>query len=547
MSTIPGMTIYADPIAEAESALMKWENLTTAEKLAIKVLCESSFEAFLRIFFQLIQGQRFKKNWHHTFECRLAERIYRGEIKRCIINVAPGSTKTEIWSIHWVAWCILKNIQEGRPSKWLPLSYSDDLVSENSNRVKEILDSEEFQTLWPLELSNSNKGKSDWLYHDQHGHAHRLYGTSINGQVTGRRGGYMVPGFTGAVVLDDPMPPKDQMSLKVMGQKNQQLTRVVRSRLAHDDVPIIMIQQRIGKGDSTDFLMSDKSPDRYELFKVPALIDREYLDTLPEEMREAAIRDTGFTGKRVSYWTSKEPTETLLDMERADAYMFASQYQQEPDEALAEGVVYRKEMELLIEEGRYLAMPVEKALPVWTFWDIGINDDMVIWLMQPHRMELRLVACYGNNNEGMEHYINWLNDFADKYGIRYAKHLGPHDLAVRDVMSNQSRIKVAKRMGITFTLVERCSSKRESINALKVLFPRIYVDNKRCEKGWLALKALRREWDPDNEAFKDQTGPKWATNYTDALQQMGLHWKDAAPGNNPPAPPRSASGGWMGS
>lgn len=519
-------------IIEPEQPILRWEELDNAARMAIKALSLSSFEAFIRIWFQLIQGQYFKKNWHHTYECQLAERIYYGDISRGIVNVAPGSTKTEIWSIHWPAWCIAKCIEENRPSRWLPLSYSDDLVTENASRVKEILDSEEFRTLWPLTLSNTIKGKSDWKYYDQHGNAHRMYGTSINGQVTGRRAGFMVPGFTGALILDDPMPPKDQLSGKVMEKNNKQLNRVVRSRLAKDDVPIIMVQQRIGKGDSTEFLMSGKAPDDYELFKVPALIDREYLDTLPEDMREAAIKDTGFTGKRCSYWVDKEPTTTLLAMEKADAYMFSSQYQQDPNEALAEGVIYRKEIETLIEDGRYLSIPVEKYLPVFTFWDIGINDHMVVWLMQPHRMELRLIACYGNNNEGIEHYINWLLDFADKHGIRYAKHLGPHDLKVRDVMTKRDRVSIAKSMGIKFTTVERCKSKRESINALKVLFPRIYMDNARCEKGWEAFKALRREWDPENEAFTDSVGPKWATNYTDALQQMGLHWKDAyTPGN----------------
>ncbi len=540
------------------SEILQWERLTDADKVAIKLACESSFEAFMRIFFQLLQGQKFRKNWHHTYECRLAERVYRGEIKRGIINVAPGSTKTEIWSIHWPVWCIIQCIKEGRSTRWLPLSYSNDLVIENSTRVKEILDSEEFQALWPVRESKTTKSKYNWMYRDANNNQHRLYGTSTNGQVTGRRAGFMEQGFTGALVLDDPLPPKDADSGKLMDKSNKRLNRVVRSRLAHDEVPIIMVQQRIAKGDSTDFLMSDKSPDDYEIFRVPAIIDAEYINGLSADMREACIRDTGFDGKRCSYWPAKEPTETLLAMEKADNYMFSAQYQQRPDDALAEGVVYKREVELLIEEGRLCRIPVEKSLPVYTFWDLGINDDMVIWLMQPHRHELRMIACYANRDEGMEHYINWLHDFADKYGIRYAEHMAPHDIAVRDLMTRESRTDTAKRMGIKFRLVERCKSKRESINALKVLFPRIWIDEVRCDTdsagntgdmaahtGWKGIKGLRREWDHDNETFKDQTGPKWATNYTDALQQMGLYWKEKQP-KKPAAPLNHGAGGWLG-
>lgn len=542
--------------------LMQWENMTDAEKVAVKVASEASFEAFLRIFFQLLQGQKFKKNWHHTYECQLAEDVYNGKIKRGIINVAPGSTKTELWSIHWPVWCIIKCITDETPrsSRWLPLSYSDDLVVENATRVKEILDSEEFQQLWPLTVAQTTKSKSNWMYYDQNGNRHRLYGTSINGQVTGRRAGYMIENwFTGALILDDPLPPKEADSGKMMDKANKKLNRVVRSRLAHDDVPIIMVQQRIANGDSTDFLNSDKAPDSYQMFKVPALIDREYLETLPEEMQKACIRDTGFKKGRVSYWTDKEPTETLLAMETADNYMFSAQYQQAPDDALQEGVVYKKQLDLLIEEGRLCNIPVEASLPVYTYWDLGINDDMSIWLMQPHFKELRLVACYGNRDEGIEHYINWLHDFRDKHGIRFKEHLAPHDISVRELTSGEKRIDTAKKMGIKFKLVERCKNKRESIEALKKVFPRIWIDKVRCntdlsgatgdmakKTGVKALKALRREWDHDNEVFKDSVGPKWATNYTDALQQMGLHYKDEAKKEKPRIPQRAVAGSWMG-
>lgn len=544
------------------SNLLQWESLSDAEKIAIKVASEASFESFMRIFFQLLQGQKFKKNWHHTYECLLAEDVYHGKIRRGIVNVSPGSTKTEIWSIHWIAWCILKCISDPNPrsSRWLPLSYSDELVTENAKRVKEILDSEEFNALWPLTVDPRTKSGSNWLYKDQHGNRHRLYGTSINGQVTGRRGGYMIEKcFTGAVILDDPLPPKDMDSGLKMDTANKKLNRVVRSRLAHDDVPIIMVQQRIAKGDSTDFLNSDKSPDDYQMFRVPALIDREYINSLSEEMREACIKYTGFDGKRCSYWPDKEPTKTLLAMEKADNYMFSAQYQQRPDDALQEGVVYKKEIDLLIEEGRFCNIPVEKHLPVYTFWDLGLGDRMTIWLMQPHGKELRMIAAYGNSNEGMEHYINWLKDFQEKYSIRYEEHMAPHDIAVRDLLTKESRIDRAAKMGIKFKLVERCKSKRESINALKALFPRLWIDKVRCDTdikgetgdmatytGWKAIKGLRREWDHNNMVFKDEAGPKWCTDYCDALQQMGLYYKEKAPQSKPKPKASPRSGGWMG-
>lgn len=518
-----------------EAPLIRWEDMSNAERDAAKSMCESSFEAFLRLFFQLLQGQRFLLNWHHLMFCGLAEDIFEGKYNRVIINCPPGATKTEIWSIHWPAWCIVRCIKDARPSRWLPISYSDDLVTENTSRVKDIIDSEPFQAMWPLELSPSTRGKSDWLYRDRNGKEHRMFGTSLMGQVTGRRAGYMIrDAFTGALVLDDPLPPRDEGG-KRMQKSNQALNRVVRSRLAYDGIPIVMVQQRIGNGDSTDFLMSDKSPDKYDLFKVPAVIDRQYVEAQRDSIKELIMTDTGFSGERTSYWTAKEPTKTLLDIEKSDAFLFSSQYQQAPDEAFLEGVIFRKEVERMIADGRVCRIPVEPSLPVYTFWDLGINDDMSLWLMQPFRLDLRLIAFYSNSGEGIEHYINWLHDFRDKFHIRYDEHYGPHDLSVRELTNGDKRIDTAESMGIDFNLVPRVKIKRDSIEALRKLFPRLWVDPERCDiepirgrkvRGWEAIRKYRREWDADKEVFSDKPCHDWTSNPADALQQMGLSWED---------------------
>lgn len=542
---------------------LQWDQLTYWDRQSIKHGCEQSFEYFLRVFFQLLQGQIFLKNWHHTMMCEVVEDIFYGRENRVIVNVSPGATKTEVFSVHFPAWGILKGISAEKPfsTRWLPLSYSSDLVDENTARVKEIVESEPFKALWPLKLSRTMGAKSNWMFFDKHGNRHRMFGCSIGGQVTGRRAGFMIDGFSGCLILDDPVSPTIAESAKKLDRDNKRLSRVCRSRLARDDIPIIMVQQRLAIGDSTAFMMSDKMVDDYKLIKIPALIDREYVQSLPINHRINCIRDTGFKKEKTSYWPDKEPTETLLAMNEADSFMFGSQYGQNPEEEMSEGSVYRKQLDKLVSEGRFCAIPIEPSLPVHSFWDLGLNDDMAIWLMQAFGKELRMICCYGNRDEGMEHYINWLHDFADEHEIRYGDHYAPHDIKVRDLMTNQSRIKTAKRMGIKFKLVERCKSKRESIQALKNVFPRIWIDKTRCDTdisgttgdlskktGWKALKALKRDWDPEDEVFKDETGPKWATNYTDAIQQMGLYYKDAAskqPGSYSRNTPRSGSG-WQG-
>ena len=76
------------------SDLIVWDELTYAEKMAIKAISEHSFEGFLRCFFQITQGEKFKMNWHAKYLCRVIDEILEGKRKDTIINVSPGSAKT---------------------------------------------------------------------------------------------------------------------------------------------------------------------------------------------------------------------------------------------------------------------------------------------------------------------------------------------------------------------------------------------------------------------------------------------------------------------
>ncbi|QFQ33325.1 terminase large subunit [Klebsiella phage KL] len=47
-----------------------WEDLSPADKLAIKALSTRNFSLFLKIWFQIIQGEKLMWNWHHSYFCR---------------------------------------------------------------------------------------------------------------------------------------------------------------------------------------------------------------------------------------------------------------------------------------------------------------------------------------------------------------------------------------------------------------------------------------------------------------------------------------------
>lgn len=242
-------------------------------------------------------------------------------------------------------------------------------------------------------------------------------------------------------------------------------------------------------------------------------------------------------------------TQEIIQTERDEGMsedMIRQEYYCSFDAAVP-GCYFSKEIKAAYSDNRVTRIPIEKSLRVYTFWDLGIGDDMAIWLMQVIGHELRLIACYANSGEGMEHYINYLHDFADKHEIRFGEHYAPHDIEVRELMSGESRKDTAEKMGIKFKAVPRVNLKAESINALRAIFPRFCFDEERCEAGLAAVASYHREYDDKRKCFKDRPEHDWSSNYSDALQQLAMAWKDKVPKRaKPRRPKRPATEGWMG-
>lgn len=311
--------------------------MSDAVDLAVaKKRCEESHLHFTRYFFKHRHGQRFIVNWHHKRICDEIERVISGETENLIINVAPGSSKTEIVVINLIARGLAKNPQ----SRFLHLSYADDLTLLNSQAAREIVASDEYQELWPLKIASDTKSKKRWNVIVNNRRAGGVYATSLGGQVTGFRAGHMAPGWQGAIILDDPLKPEDAYSKSKLDTANRRLLTTVKSRKAHPKTPIIIIMQRISEGDPTGFIESGGLPGKWKYVKIPALMDEKDFDQLPEEWKNDLKDSPRDEAGRVSYWEYKEPLSDLLEMEHGkgkdqkgnqiSGHVFSSQWQQRP-------------------------------------------------------------------------------------------------------------------------------------------------------------------------------------------------------------------------
>lgn len=368
------------------------------EQSIIKERCEKDHLFFSRVFFKHRQNIKFKVNWHHRLISDVVEDVISGKKKNVVINVSPGSSKTELVVINFIA----RGLALNPHARFLHLSYSDDLALLNSQTARDMIRSDEYQALWPLKISDDTKSKKRWNVEVDGKLAGGVYATSLAGQITGFRAGHMREGFTGAIILDDPAKPDDAFSKTKMDAANRKLLTTVKSRKANPDVPIVLIMQRIAENDPTGFIKSGNLGKDWSHVVIPVIIDDAYVQSLEPKYQELIRRNSCYssppTASRFSYWPYKEPIEELEAMERGEGqdtgggrisrHVFTSQYMQNPTAMggnLIRGEWFRTHTELpKIKYRKIFADTAQKTgerndFSVFECW--GLGEDGKIYLL----------------------------------------------------------------------------------------------------------------------------------------------------------------------
>lgn len=318
----------------------------SVERAVIKAKCEKDHLFFTRYFFKHRQSIKFLINWHHVLISDAVERVIRGELKNVVINVPPGSSKTEMVAVNFIA----RGLALNPKARFLHISYSDDLALLNSETAKEIVQSDEYQALWPLAIADDAKSKKRWNVVVGGKKAGGVYAVSLGGQITGFRAGHMAEGFQGAIIIDDPLKVEDAYSKTNRDKANRKLLSTVKSRKANPDTPIVVIMQRLAEEDPTGFIKSGKMPGEWEYIEIPALITEGYVGSLPSHLQGKVSAEPRDENGRFSYWPYKEPLGELIALESADRYVFSGQYMQRPS-PLGGGIIQSAKF------GRYHVLP----------------------------------------------------------------------------------------------------------------------------------------------------------------------------------------------
>jgi phage terminase large subunit len=281
------------------------------------------------------------------------------------------------------------------------------------------------------------------------------------------------------------------------------------------------------------------NPKSYSEVIGPALVDRggwalfggtpngknQFYEIAQHAKKMQAVGDTNW------FFREYKASETgILDehyLAQARAVMTPDEYAQEFEcsfEASVKGAIYAKELEQAREAKRITSVPWDPVLPVDTDWDLGIGDAMAIWFSQSTRGgEVRLIDYCEGSGEGFPYYAGILKAKPYTYGTHWA----PHDIQVRELSSGRSRLEVAAQMGIKFQLTPRIhkgagNEVEEGIHAVRMLFPRLWFDEVKCQQGLEALMHYRRDYNQRLDEFKATPVHDWASHGSDALRGLAV-------------------------
>ena len=166
------------------------------------------------------------------------------------------------------------------------------------------------------------------------------------------------------------------------------------------------------------------------------------------------------------------------------------------------GSIWGEAIQKMIHEGRICNVPYVHGYPVYTAWDLGFTDDVVILFYQFMGRKIRIFDYHESNHKDIPFYGRLLKEKQDLYGLTYECHWLPHDARARTLPAGGKAIRqqlIDQNVGRT--AIAKRLDHEEGIQAARATFPYVWIDAKRCEFGIEAWKNYHHEWDEIKKVF----------------------------------------------
>lgn len=263
----------------------------------------------------------FVRGWAIEAIAEHLQAVTEGQIKRLLMNVPPGFTKSLMTDVFWPAW-------EWGPRnmphlRYVCASYSNHLTERDNMRCRNIVISDRYQRMWGNRFKISNEQFTKIKFANDH--TGWKLATSVGGIGVGERGDRFI--------IDDPNNTMEMESQLVRDTTNLWFTEVVPDRMNNpQESAIVIIQQRLHEADVSGIALTRKMG--YTHLMIP----------MEHDVRRHCVTNLGLDrdGNRKVWedprseegelaWANRFTTDVCDDLKRDKGpHAWAGQYQQFP-------------------------------------------------------------------------------------------------------------------------------------------------------------------------------------------------------------------------
>ena len=250
----------------------------SAELELERSILRESLADFVARYWPVMTGMAFVPNRATDAITSALQDVADGRTKRLLIAVPPGTGKTTLLALY-ASWRL------ARDASWRSIhaSHAYELAATESRRVRRLIESPEYQALFPVKLRADESTVAHWATT----YDGRYFAVGTDGALTGRR--------AHEAVCDDPLNATDRFSKAARDGLWAWFTESLSTRLDGDSAPIVVVQQRLDVDDLIGKLIAAggwtllelPAEDEHGELLAPGVLPREKLDELKRQIGAA--------------------------------------------------------------------------------------------------------------------------------------------------------------------------------------------------------------------------------------------------------------------
>lgn len=191
-------------------------------------------------------------------------------------------------------------------------------------------------------------------------------------------------------------------------------------------------------------------------------------------------------------------------------------------EVVTEGAYYAKLLFEAEKTGRITSVPYDPGEPVYTAWDLGLDDSTAVWFAQIIGAEIRLIDYLETRNTALVEIAKTVKELP----YVYAEHYMPHDVATREISTAKTRREQVEAIGLRPVRAGSKLPVADGINAVRTMLPKCVFDAVKCQDGLEALQQYRTEKNEEKDVFGVKPLHDWSSHCADAFRELAVNLFD---------------------